>query len=269
LMEGADGVIYRLNKRTGQVAIINGDTIKPLRVSAKYRKKKEAETKAVAGGSADNLKTASASPPEERVKKTMPLEMKVWSEQQFRGKNLKVRFKSAWADGILHYELDAYPYSSLEKMIKKKQSDVYYQRKWHGFVVKLLDEEGVIVRVIPVKLWDMAKTLDNQGRFSSLVKKDDIELPEDEFIRITSYSLDWKLDCLLIPDYKFYNKIDDLMQTYSWYGEVDRNVDADAPEGAKYWWMTFPDKKKVYFSTEEELLEHYEETTKQIIQNNR
>ncbi|MCK4993415.1 MAG: hypothetical protein KAS13_00025 [Candidatus Omnitrophica bacterium] len=273
LMKAADGLLYRLNKKTGQVSVIKGDAIAPIKSTMPKPEVKSAEiSPQEEKPQEENLTTL-----QEKAPKTVSNvqvdytdeSMKDWNEQQFQGKNLKVKFKSAWKESILYYEFEAYPYLSLKKMLDKKEEDVYYQRKWHGFVIKLVDEENVIVKVIPIKLWDMARTIDNKGKFAGMVIKEKIELPEDEYIRIIGYNLDWKLDLLLIPDYKFQNKVDDLMQTYSWYGEVNRIDDKDAPQGAKYWWMTFPDKRKVYFSTEAELLKSYQETVGNIVDNNK
>ncbi len=270
LMKSADGSIYRLNKRTGQVSVIRGEEIVPIKASKLKSPLKEPKV----GIEKEQPKETPPSVPQSKPQ-TLSADVQInydaeilkdWNEQQFSGKNLKVRFKSFWRNGVLYYEFEAYPYLSLKKMLDKKEKDVYYQKKWHGFIVKLVDEEGIVIKVIPIKLWDMARTLDNKGRFEGMVIKEKIELPEDEYIRITGYNIDWKLDWLLIPDYKFQNKVDDLMQTYSWYGEVDRRVDTDAPAGAKYWWMTFPDKRKVYFSTEQELLKSYQETVRKIME---
>ncbi len=273
LMKAVDGSVYRLNKKTGQVSVIKGDEIVAIKSVNSKPEVKAAETSAKKDqAEEENLDSM----PEKQQLQVNNVQvdyseenMKDWSEQQFHGKNLKVKFRSAWKDGVLQYEFEAYPYLSLKKMLDKKEEDVYYQRKWHGFVIKLVDEEGVIINVIPIKLWNMARTMDNKGRFEAMVTKDKMELPEDEYIRITGYSLDWKLDRLLIPDYKFQNRVDDLMQTYSWYGEVDPKEDSSAPQGAKYWWMTFPDKKKIYFSTESELLKSYQETVGKIIDTNK
>lgn len=271
LMKAADGSLYRLNKNTGQVSVIKGDAIIAIK-SAKSSTGLESEQPSAKEDQPSKVSQENTVVQQSDHKPTPSVlvdyseeTMKDWSEQQLQGKNLKVKFRSAWKDGILNFEFEAYPYLSLKKMLDKKEEDVYYQRKWHGFVIKLVDEENVIVSVIPIKLWDMARTIDNKGRFEGMVIKEKIELPEDEYIRITGYNLDWKLDRLLIPDYKFQNKVDDLMQTYSWYGEVNRKEDPDAPVGAKYWWKTFPDKRKVYFSTEQELLKSYKETVGNII----
>ena len=86
---------------------------------------------------------------------------------------------------------------------------------------------------------------------------------------IFDYLLEWKLDTILMPDYKFEDKMGDLIQTYNSYGEVDRSVDKDAPVGAKYWWITFPAQKKVYFSTEDELLHSYKTTVEGILNKKR
>ncbi|MFH1063248.1 MAG: hypothetical protein V1747_10265, partial [Candidatus Omnitrophota bacterium] len=197
-----------------------------------------------------------------------PRKLKQWGDEQLSGKNLKVSFQSSWENNRLVYSVEAYPYSSLKKMLDKKETDIYYQRIWHGFIIKLTDDNNETVKVVPVRLWDMAKTLDDKGKVAGLKTESEIDLLEDEFIRITGYRVDWKLDNILIPEYKFKNKIDDLIDTYSWYGEVDPRLDSNAPYGAKYWWMTFPDKKKIYFSTEEELLKSYKATVEKILEAN-
>ncbi len=266
LMNSDDGRLYRLNKKTGHIVILEGNKIIPLEVE---RRTKAIPDKPEVVVDTPDLKQdvtpLQVNPPE--IIKTEK-HVKHWDDEQLRGKNLKVSFESSWLDNKFSYVLEAHPYSSLKKMLDKKESDVYYQHKWHGFVIKLIDQNEQTVKIVPVKLWDMSKTLDDQGKFLSLKTDSQIELLEDEFIRITGYKVDWKLDRILIPDYKFKNKVDDLIQTYSWYGEVNRKVDKLAPHGAKYWWITFPDKKKIYFSTEEELLNNYKLTIEKIVEGN-
>lgn len=271
LMQSEDGRLYRLNKETGQIVVLEGDKIIPLEVER--RKKNNNEQLAVVSPEVIESNpielTVPVIPEDKIISAPIPeRKLKQWGDEQLSGKNLKVSFQSYWENNKLTYSVEASPYSSLKSMLEKKEEDIYYQRKWHGFIIKLIDANNETVKVIPVKLWDMAKTLDEQGKFYSLKTDAEIELLEDEFIRITGYKVNWKLDNILIPEYKFKNKIDDLINTYSWYGEVDPRVDSTAPSGAKYWWMTFPDKKKIYFTTEEELLKSYKETVEKILEIN-
>jgi hypothetical protein len=267
LMKSQDGRVYRLNKQTGHIVILEGDKILPLEVQKKNNNvfsgqsspNDQAEEQRVSLVLQDEEKTQPIINPDDRYHD--------WGEEQLSGKNLKVSFKSYWETGVLHYILEAYPYSSLKKMLDKKEDDVYYQRKWHGFLVKLTDDNQDTVKIVPVNLWYMARTLDEKGKFYSVKARSEIQLLEDEFIRVTGFEVDWKLDRILIPDYKFENKVEDLIDTYSWYGEVDPKADKKAPEGAKYWWITFPDRQKIYFSTEEELLDSYKNTIEKILEN--
>ena len=268
-MTSQDGRVYRLNKQTGHIVILEGDKIVPLEVQ---KRPKPID----AGHEEEKVPSENPSQPvpdepspivEQPAQSETPVTVD-WGFKQLSGKNLKVSFKSYWKDSKLFFELEAYPYSSLKKMLDKKESDVYYQRKWHGFIVQLLDDNREIVKIIPVKLWDMTRTFDEKGKFASVKMISDIGLLEDEIIRVTDFSIDWKLDRILIPDYRFENKVDDLIDTYSWYGEVDPAQDKDAPPGAKYWWITFPDREKIYFSTEEELLESYQSTIENILEKN-
>ncbi len=269
LMQSEDGRLYRLNKETGQIVLLEGNKIVPLEVERRKNTVPPVEpvqTNLIRVDISDNPEQPVQDLPEQIIPSVTPVrQLKQWHDEQLSGKNLKVSFQSSWENNKLFFILEAFPYSSLKAMLDKKEKDIYYQRKWHGFVIKLIDDNNDTVKLIPVKLWDMAKTLGEKGRFASLKTETEIDLLEDEFIRITGYKIEWKLDNILIPEYKFKNKVDDLIETYSWYGEVDSRVDINAPSGAKYWWMTFPDKKKIYFSTEDELLKNYQETVEKIL----
>lgn len=261
IMTTNEGSIYRLNKKTGQVALIKGDKIVPLKVS---EDKGGEQPQKDSPQQPDSISDAEQT--QHLVSEKVAKKMQLWHEKQFSGKNLKGVLKTRWEDDKLYYSFEVYPYSSLKRMLDKKDDDIYYQRKWHGFIVKLLDKKGTVVKQIPIKLWEMARTFDKNGKYASVLKKGDLDLTGLNYERIEDYNVEWKLDRVIIPDYKFRDKMDDLIKTYDCYGEVDPNIDVCAPLGAKYWWMTFPERKKVYFSTEEELLKSYEKTTQKIIE---
>ncbi|MBU1044756.1 MAG: hypothetical protein KJ915_10215 [Candidatus Omnitrophica bacterium] len=272
LMQSEDGRLYRLNKETGQIVVLEGTKIIPMEVE---RRKTNTADQVISSEAKENnsnnqnVEPVSQELPDKIIPKPIPIrQLKQWHDEQLNGKNLKISFQSSWENNRFFYIVEAHPYSSLKLMLDKKEEDIYYQRKWHGFIIRLLDANNETVKDIPVRLWDMAKILDENGKFSSLKAEAEIDLFEDEYIRITGYKVVWKLDNILIPEYKFKNKVDDLIDTYSWYGEVDPRVDANAPSGAKYWWITFPDKKKIYFSTEEELLKSYQATVEKILEAN-
>ncbi|MBI4844862.1 MAG: hypothetical protein HY810_00020 [Candidatus Omnitrophica bacterium] len=261
LLQTQDGEIYRLNKKTGQTVIVKGKTLIPVQLTQDPTLNNRSEI--------NHSEAKPAFSSEERIsdgKIEQHDNVIVWQEQQLPGKNLKCLLTTYRKKNTLYAALELYPYASLKDILEKKELDVYYQRKWHGITVRLVGKDGNVLKKIKVKLFDMDKKFDEKGRFRSLRSEQILELTADEYADIASYSVEWKLDNILIPNYKFENKMDDLIRTYNCYGEVDRKIDLDAPYGAKYWWITFPDREKVYFSTEEELLKSYEQTTKEIIE---
>jgi len=275
MITGRDGALYRLNKKTGEVDLIDGKSILPLKTGAAdsikitdaEKKTEQSVVPAEAAGTPEN--TAPAAAADNKPSLSEPAAARHWPELQLNGKNLKCSLQTQWEADTLRYTFEVYPYSSLKKMIDRKEQDIYYQRKWHGFIVRLLDADRDVVKQLSFKLWDMARIFDENGRFASVKTSASVEMDKTQYESVVDYAVSWKIDWMLIPEYGFADQMDDLIQTYNWYGEVNRKVDVDAPPGAKYWWMTFPEQKKVYFSTQEELLKSYKETTQKILESHR
>jgi hypothetical protein len=271
MLTSRDGSLYRLNKQTGQMVRIEGENIVPLKNATSAPQYREEEGALAQVPEVTPLLPESPHPgPLSLVENQgQPALPKKWHDLQLNGKNLKCSLQTSCQEEVMRYQFDVYPYASLKKMMDKKEDDVYYQRKWHGFILKLIDNKEAILRQIPIKLWGMSRIFDNDGKLFSVRTSAAIAMSKEEYESIADYAVAWKLDWMLLPDYKFTDQVDDLIQTYQWYGEVDRRVDPNAPAGAKYWWITFPEQKKVYFSTQEELLKSYKETTQKILDRHR
>ncbi|MCP4650784.1 MAG: hypothetical protein GY853_12005 [PVC group bacterium] len=245
VIKGVDGALYRLDKKTGEIKIV--------KVSNYIEEEPEIDP---------SLNGAEIEDTELEIPKD-------WGEHQVRGKNLRIKLITYWKLGKLHYEFEVYPFSSLKRMFQRKENDAYYRLRKHGFLLKLVDENNFVISEIFVNLNDMKKVPDLKGKTNSLFLKSSLELGMREYRQIENYNFDTNLDWIVIPNYKFPDKVKDLIQTYNCYGEVDPKVDKDAPVGSKYWWITYPERNKVYFSSEEELLRSYEKTILNILETNK
>jgi len=281
MVTGKDGALYRLNQKTGELALVDGASIIPLKAAApgavvpvsagESGGGEQKNEPAVVGGvpAEEPHPVVPAVPEKVESPEPVPVVLRHWPELQLNGKNLKCSLETQWDADTLRCVFEVYPYSSLKKMIERKEQDIYYQRKWHGFIVKLRDKDKNVVKQVSFKLWDMARVFDENGKLGSVKATASVAMDKAGYETVVDYAVSWKIDWMLIPEYGFADQMDDLIQTYNWYGEVNRKVDVDAPPGAKYWWITFPEQKKVYFSTQEELLKSYKETTRRILENHK
>ncbi|MFH2137467.1 MAG: hypothetical protein ABII88_03025 [Candidatus Omnitrophota bacterium] len=259
MIKGPDGAIYKLNKKTGEITVIKSGSFVAEDLSVN-------QTDAPGDGSDDDSGYASLDTSEMiAIELANPRE---WTERQINGKNLKAKLTTYWKEGNFYYHFTVAPYASLKKMMERKEKDVYYRLRKHGFIIKFIDGNEFVIKELTLLLTDMDKVLDQKDNTIALETNESVALGMRECAQIRDFLLTADLDWMTIPNYKFDDKVKDLIQTYNCYGEVNSRVDLNAPPDAKYWWMTYPEKKKIYFSTEEELINSYEKTISRILEDN-
>ena len=245
MIKGPDGAIYRLNKVSGEIKIIKMGTY-------------ISEEPIFSGTGVVNL------PVDEKELESS----RDWCLHQISGKNLTVQASTYWKKGQIYLTFKVYPYKSLMKMFQKKDEDVYYRLKKHGFSITMVNESGFEIVEFFVELSKMEKYWDKNAEGNGVLMNLNTFLGASEYVAITDYSFESNLDWIYIPNYGVKDKVSDLIQEYDHYGEVNHRLDMVAPRNAKYWSMKYPDKKKIYFSTEEELLRSYENSVINIIETN-
>lgn len=173
ITEGKDGKAYRLDKKTGEMVLIEDNKIIPLETVESKRAKRT----------------------HEKILEN-PIE---WGEVQIPGHNLKVKLKTSWRESKLYYEFTVFPYSSLERIYNKKESDPYYGVDY-GFTIGLVDKNSFVIIKIPISLWIMDKFVNESGEISGLLINSNIGLSKDEYEAMATYSPGWILDNEFMAD---------------------------------------------------------------------
>lgn len=172
MVKGGDGRTYRLNKRSGEMSLINENEIIPLETPQSKEMKQILDT---------TLED--------------PID---WGAIQIPGKNLNVKLITSWREGKLYYQFIVSPYASLEGIYNKKENEPSYGLNY-GFTMELVDKNGFVIKSIPISLWFMTKTVNNIGEPIQVSINSNIELSSSEYKAITSYTPIWSLDMELIP----------------------------------------------------------------------
>lgn len=172
MVKGGDGRTYRLNKRSGEMSLINANEIIPLETP------QSKEIKQILDKTLEN-----------------PIN---WEVIQIPGKNLNVKLITSWREHRLYYQLIVFPYTSLEGIYNKKENEPSYGLSY-GFTIELVDKNGFVIKSIPISLWFMTKTVDNVGEPIQVSINSNIELSKSEYKAIASYAPAWALDMELIP----------------------------------------------------------------------
>lgn len=179
IVTGPDGVLYRFNRKTGEMSMVMEDK-KVVRLS-------EAEKADVMGEKKD---AALARPT-------------AWKESYYPGKDLKAKVETVWRENKLCYRISLYPYKSLEKMFAKKKQDYVYSLMKPGFSVEFIDKNSFLVKEVKVNLWNMAKINGDDGNPKELVVNSQIDCSRQSYRSISGYTIAWQqLDPALIEDAK-------------------------------------------------------------------
>lgn len=177
VVTGPDGVLYRFNKKTGELTMIMKD-------------------KGMASAAAGLQKTGAA----EEDRGTALDKPVSWKESKYPGKDLKARFEMVWRENRLCYKFSVYPYKSLEKMFARKKQDYVYSLMRPGFTVELLDKNGFLVKEIRINLWNMTKVDGDDGTAKELVLNSQIDCTRQSYRSIGGYTLKWGLESEMIEN---------------------------------------------------------------------
>ena len=232
IIKDEDGKIYRLDKKTGKMAVIKDNKVMP-------------------------LETPESTYTKESREKLLE-EPKEWGDQRISGKKLKVAVRTNWRSGKLNYALRVFPYSSLEKIFRKLENvsryNTTYRYRTQNFIINFYDKNSFKIKSITVSMWDMTRIVNKNGEVIELSIKSSVACSQRDYLSIADSSVTWILDEERIPDYAFEDKMNDcIMAAPKSYGKVDHSIDKDVAENRNYW-LIADSGEKYYFSTEEELI---------------
>ena len=174
LVEGKDGKVYRLDKKTGKTFLIEGDKLTPL-VAVQPKLANSPDE-----ASLDDLKN--------------------WGDKQIPGKYLKFNLSTSWREGKLYYKFRVFPYSSLDRIFEEKRMDSNYAKQYQGFTINLLDKNSFKIKEIEIDLWGMMSEVDGEGEKTALSVGTSFDFSKNDYEAMEGYSIGWVLAEVFIPE---------------------------------------------------------------------
>ena len=163
LSTGEGGKLYRLNKSSGEVCLIEGYTITKLRQPSTTEESRQVERKLLQ--------------PNDWGSETLPTSPQI-----------TLTLKTVWRDGNLYYQLFAYPY---DPVLKDARESLLASSK--GFTLQLMDSTGFVLLTVLISLTDMANIVDSNGNPTEMQGKGNVPCTSDTYLGINSSSATWRL----------------------------------------------------------------------------
>jgi hypothetical protein len=157
LVTASNGLVYRINKQTGEVSVVAGTQMTKL----------------------DDLREQKKDTP----KKTY---FREWPVQKIKSLgDISLSFKTTWRDGKLHYILEVSPYSS---QIQKEAEGSFSEAR---FNLKLYDTDGFELFSLPVKISEMTGVVDDAGKRNSMRANGSIVCSVDTYEALSGAGAGW------------------------------------------------------------------------------
>ncbi len=156
LVTTKDGLVYRINKETGEVSFVMGTQITKL----------------------DEFRGPKTDPTKESY-------LRDWPVQTVKSLgDISLNLKTTWRDGKLHYILTVSPISSLQKVRDTLYSDAVFNL---GFY----DADNFQLFTLPVKLREMIRVLDDAGKPQSFQATGAMQCSVEDYRMIAAPSIGW------------------------------------------------------------------------------
>lgn len=162
LKEDKQGNIVRLDKRTGEMAIISGGKL----VSLKTPDQQAAEQKA-----AEDLKTD-----------------KTWTPIVVKSLDVNFNLATSWREGRLYYQFFFFPIS---ERIRRAESSTWNRND--RFTVELMDENGFSLLTFDVPLLEMTRIENDNGKPAMEWCNGSISCSESSYRGVTDWTVHWTL----------------------------------------------------------------------------
>ena len=149
----SNNALYRVNRITGGVDRIIGQTLTPTQVFDPYKADSSGELS------------------------------RAWNEISIKGDKIKVNLKTRWIDNRLYYLVNARPAS----LIKSAQKNNYNTK----LGLELLTEGNLKITAFPVLLNEMTQIVDGQNQGQSFTYSESIPMTLDTFQTISNWTTTW------------------------------------------------------------------------------
>jgi len=157
LVTTSNGLVYRINKKTGEVSLVAGAQVTKLDELSEQKK--------------------------EGAKKSY---LRNWPAQSVKHLgDLSLRLKTTWRDGKLHYILTVSPYSS---QIQKQRETSFSEAR---FIINFYDSDGFELFSLPVKLSEMTGVVDDTGKIGSMQANGSVVCSVDTYEALGDSGIGW------------------------------------------------------------------------------
>jgi hypothetical protein len=153
--QGKDGRVYRIDKKTGEMAVVSGE------------------------------KVISLNTPEMRKDEGTLAEAKFWGQTTIPPPHsLQLSLASSWREGLMHYRLKVTPYSQGEKLQKGNNS----------IDIVMTDKGGFHLLTIPVLLNRLSFISDEKGEKVGFEMSSSVECSAEKYKAFTGWTPMWRLE---------------------------------------------------------------------------
>jgi hypothetical protein len=160
LITSQSGRIYRLNKNSGEISLVDGTKITKLPEPIQSEMSRESAK--------------------------LLVELRSWPKRSLpQLDSLQVSLKTRWRDGILYYIFFASPHN---KRLREAH-DSYPTSK--NFTLKLMDAHGFVLIDIPMTLSSMSKVVNEMGQAEGLQMNDHVTCSSEMCLALDQWSLSW------------------------------------------------------------------------------
>lgn len=186
MIKGDDGNVYRLNRTTGELFVLEGGTLRL--VSAEPPSADKASFEMLSGAFSSGMD------PSEDYSELE--EAKEFGKTQMPGERLWSDFKTSWREGNLFFVFEVFPHSSLEGLYENRKSN------YAEFRVSLFDENEFVLQEIRILLTEMQEVCGADGKPEKVVFSSSLPFSAEAYKDIVGYSVWWRLSSGLVPDQK-------------------------------------------------------------------
>ncbi len=157
LITSQNGRVYRIDKSSGEVSLVEGFTITKLQ-----EPKTEEESK------------------QEELKLFKAI---TWPTIKLPGTTITLVLRTIWREGNIYYQLNASPYEGdLQRSAESYLSSSSY------FSIEMRDKDGFILLRVPISISRMSGIVDNNGKRESMEANDKIECTSGKYLSFVGWN---------------------------------------------------------------------------------
>lgn len=179
--QGKDGRVYRLDRQTGEMAVVVGEKLIGMNTPERQKNEKQSES-ALA-------------------------QEKNWPDENIpEPYNLNCKLKTSWREGRMYYIFSVYPMKKAPASTEGKQietpdpvsgdwewRDQYIGNLSNHITINMADKGGFKLAEISLPFYSLIRTVDDKGKPSHIQNEGNVPCTSDTYKDLNSWSMQWNL----------------------------------------------------------------------------